>query len=58
MDYIRQDREQQHNLLREAILQHAKRYPESVLVIEEYDKLHCETRAMMRQIILHPEVGH
>ena len=58
VDYITMDREHQHDLIREAILKHAKHYPESLIVIEEYDKLSCDTRAMIRQILHHPEVEH
>lgn len=51
MDYISSEREQQHQYLRAGVLDHLRRYPQSLLVIEEYDKLDCPTRAMLRQLI-------
>ena len=58
VDYISMDRTHQNSLIRNSILKHAKKYPESLIVIEEYDKLSCDTRAMIRQILHHPEVDH
>ena len=51
MDYISSEREQQHRYLRAGVLDHLQRFPQSLLVIEEYDKLDCPTRAMLRQLI-------
>lgn len=51
MDYISAEREKQHEYLRAAVLEHLRRSPQSLLVIEEYDKLDCATRAMLRQLI-------
>ena len=51
MDYISSDRVRQHAYLRAAVLEHLRRAPQSLLVIEEYDKLDCPTRAMLRQLI-------
>lgn len=31
---------------------------DSILVIEEYDKLSCPTRAMFRQFLQHPDVAN
>lgn len=55
-DFISYERADQHQMMRDSIVTHAKNYPESLIVIEEYDKMACETRAMIRQIIQHPEV--
>lgn len=51
MDYISAEREKQHAYLRAAVLEHLRRWPRSLLVIEEYDKLDCATRAMLRQLM-------
>ncbi|KAK9830272.1 hypothetical protein WJX72_010727 [[Myrmecia] bisecta] len=51
MDYILVEREQQHLLLRESLLDHLRRAPQSLIVIEEYDKLDCPTRGMFRQLL-------
>lgn len=57
MDFTKESREMQHAMIKEAILSHAKRFTESLIVVEEYDKLDCDTRSMFRQIINHPEVN-
>ena len=54
MDYINADLEQQHWYLRKAVLDHLKHHEEALLVIEEYDKLDCSTRAVLRQFITAP----
>jgi len=51
MDYLSSERDRQHAFLRSAVLDHLRRAPMSLLVIEEYDKLDCPTRAMLRQLI-------
>ena len=51
MDYISSEREEQHALLRAALIEHARNYPEALLVIEEYDKLDCATRGFFRQLL-------
>lgn len=54
MDHINAEREQQHRYLRKSILDHLHQHPEALLVIEEYDKLDCATRAVLRQFITAP----
>ena len=51
MDHINTERAQQHWYLKDSILKHLHHYRESLLVIEEYDKLDCPTRAVLRQLI-------
>ena len=51
MDYIRSEREEQHALLRAALMEHISNHPEAVIVIEEYDKLDCATRGFFRQLL-------
>ena len=54
MDHINVEREQQQWYLTRSVLNHLHRYPEALLVIEEYDKLDCSTRAVLRQFITAP----
>lgn len=51
MDYISSEREEQHALLRAALMEHVRSHPEALLVIEEYDKLDCATRGFFRQLL-------
>lgn len=51
MDYIRSEREEQHALLRAALMEHISHHPEALIVIEEYDKLDCATRGFFRQLL-------
>ena len=51
MDYVSAERERQHAFLRAAVLEHLARAPQALVVVEEYDKLDCATRAMLRQLI-------
>ena len=39
--------------MREAVLGHVEAYPQSLLVVEEYDKADCATRALLRQLLDH-----
>ena len=55
MDYMLSEREQQHRLLREALITHLQQHPQSLLVIEEYDKIDCPTRGMFRQMLENPQ---
>lgn len=57
MDYVAEERQQQLNRTRTDILDHIRLTPDPLLVIEEYDKLDCASRAMLRQLIQHPELG-
>lgn len=51
MDHINAERAQQHWYLTNSVLKHLHQYRESLLVIEEYDKLDCPPRAVLRQLI-------
>ena len=51
MDYLRSEREEQHALLRAALMDHISHHPEALIVIEEYDKLDCATRGFFRQLL-------
>lgn len=51
MDYIQSDRQQQHEMLKSSILEHIRFHPETLLVIEEYDKLDCPTRGLLKQLV-------
>ena len=51
LDFVAADRAAQHAALQQAILDHVQRYPQALLVIEEYDKMSCQTRGFLRQVI-------
>ena len=51
MDYTASDQARQHELVKEAIMDHIKFHPQSLIVIEEYDKLDCRTRGLLKQLI-------
>lgn len=52
--YVEGERKEQHNRVREVILEHLRRYPAALLVVEEYDKLDCPSRAVLRQLLENP----
>ncbi|KAK9819389.1 hypothetical protein WJX81_001102 [Elliptochloris bilobata] len=54
MDYVAAEREAQHAHMRGALLAHVRLHPQSLLVVEEYDKLDCATRGLFRQLIENP----
>lgn len=56
LDYTATERQQQYLKLQEALVQHVRHHPNSLLVIEEYDKLDCPTRGMFRQLLENPQV--
>ncbi|KAI3426218.1 hypothetical protein D9Q98_008594 [Chlorella vulgaris] len=58
MDYTAQERHHQHTLLRAAILEHMRAAPESLFVIEEYDKLDCPMRGFFRQLLENGQVAN
>ena len=45
-------------MLRASVLSHLQRHPESLLVIEEYDKADCASRALLRQVLDRGAVGN
>ncbi|KAL4448497.1 hypothetical protein ABPG75_005716 [Micractinium tetrahymenae] len=58
MDYTAEERQQQHNALRASLLEHLRQAPESLLVIEEYDKLDCPMRGFFRQLLENSQVAN
>lgn len=51
MDYLEEEKTNQHMALRTSVLSHLKKAPESLIVIEEYDKLDCHMRGFFRQLL-------
>ena len=51
LDFRSEDEQEQHALLKKQILDHVKAHHTSMLVIEEYDKLSCQSRQFLRQFI-------
>lgn len=50
MDYVASELAAQHAAIRASVLDHLRRSRRAVVVVEEYDKLDCATRAMFRQL--------
>lgn len=50
-DYVLSEADAQSAALKNAILNHLKSFPASVLVVEEYDKMGCLARGMLRQLL-------
>lgn len=57
MDYLHEERNDQLGKLKATIIEHMRMYSEPIIVIEEYDKVDCDTREMLRQLFTHPEVA-
>ena len=51
MDYSNEDVAEQHRLLQNSLVDHVALYPQSLIVIEEYDKLDCHMRGFFRQML-------
>ena len=51
IDYVASEEAVQSAKLQDSLLTHLRQYPESVLVIEEYDKMGCAARGMLRQLL-------
>lgn len=58
MDYIASEREEQQNILRASLLDHIRRSPEALIVVEEYDKLDCSMRGFFRQLLENGAIGN
>jgi hypothetical protein len=58
MDYTSHDRDLQHRLLQNSLLDHVSTHPQSLIVVEEYDKLDCHMRGFFRQILQGNSVGN
>ncbi|GIL78238.1 hypothetical protein Vretimale_7611 [Volvox reticuliferus] len=56
MSYIESEQETQLEMVRRAVMEHIRSTPDPILVIEEYDKLDCKSRAMLRQLVRHHEL--
>ena len=56
-DYVVRERDVQGRMLKDAITSHLERYPESVVVVEEYDKLGCPARGALKQMLEHGAAG-
>ena len=56
-DYVVREREEQARMLRDAVTRHLERFPESVVVVEEYDKLGCPARGTLKQMLEHGSAG-
>eukprot|EP00884_Botryococcus_braunii_P017254 jgi/Botrbrau1/4211/Bobra.0044s0014.1 len=54
LDYVEREKEEQHKRVRAAVLEHLQRFPSSLLVVEEYDKLDCPSRGLFRQLLENP----
>ncbi len=55
MDYLVAEKSARLASLRESLISHLRRSPESLVVVEEYDKLDCDARGLWRQLLQHPE---
>ncbi|KAK9867882.1 hypothetical protein WJX84_011423 [Apatococcus fuscideae] len=51
LDYVSIDRAQQHAALKTALLEHLRKMPQALIVIDEYDKMDCDTQFMFKQLI-------
>jgi hypothetical protein len=49
-EYVEKDRARQKRMIVSNLRAHLRRFPESIVVIEEYDKLPCEVRSVLRQL--------
>ena len=58
LDYLKNEGRQQRQLLRDAIIGVTRTFPDSLIVVEEYDRMDCDTRSMLRQLFHHPELAH
>lgn len=58
MDYVASERAEQQGLLRSALIDHVRRTPEALIVVEEYDKLDCGMRGFFRQFLENGAVGN
>jgi hypothetical protein len=58
LDFVKEERDTQLGMVRSAILQHTRTVTDPLIVIEEYDKLDCASRAMLRQLFSNPEASN
>lgn len=55
LDYLLSESASRLEALRREVLGHLAAAPESLLVVEEYDKMDCAARGLWRQLLQHPE---
>ncbi|MEW5297527.1 MAG: hypothetical protein WDW36_000732 [Sanguina aurantia] len=58
LDFTQLKQASELDLTRNAILAHIRDTPDPLIVIEEYDKLDCPSRSMLRQFMQHPELAN
>ena len=51
IDYLASERESQARSLRSALAAHLRWYPQALVVVEEYDKVDCRMRGLLRQLL-------
>ena len=51
MDYLADEEAQQAAFLRGQLVQHLRRHPQALVVVEEYDKLDCHARGLVKQLL-------
>lgn len=57
VDYTTGDQAGQLHALRQSLVRHLRRYPEALVVIEEYDRMDCVTRGFIRQLLDRGDLG-
>jgi hypothetical protein len=55
LDYLLPEAGSRLEALRGEVLTHLAAAPDSLLVVEEYDKMDCGARGLWRQLLQHPE---
>ncbi|GAX81277.1 hypothetical protein CEUSTIGMA_g8709.t1 [Chlamydomonas eustigma] len=58
LDFVQELKESQLGAVRDAIVEHARSVQDPLIVIEEYDKLDCASRGMLRQLFQNPEIAN
>ncbi|KAG1660389.1 hypothetical protein FOA52_007294 [Chlamydomonas sp. UWO 241] len=58
MNFMLESQGEQLAAVRSAILEHARSTPDALIVIEEYDKLDCPSRGMLRQLLASPDAAN
>lgn len=51
LDYLQSEKQKQMELLRETLTSHLLWFPESLVVMEEYDKVDCDVRGLLKQML-------
>jgi hypothetical protein len=58
VDYLLPEAASRLDALRAEVLGHLAAAPDSLLVVEEYDKVDCGARGLWRQLLQNPERGN